>query len=261
MTLYRADDPAAASSLKGWDAATFYGRFTQRLIAALSTQTGEGGLYDVDMQLRPSGTKGPVAVSFTAFETYYQGEAETWEHLALTRARVVWAASDAFARDTEAAIERALRQPRNRKKTAADVREMRGLLERERPPKGEWDLKLSPGGMVDIEFAAQFLQLAHAADGGPLWPNTAQALAAIRTAGLAADEPLKALEDAWRLQQDLTQLLKVALENVHDPAAEPKAFRALLARAGQAKTFTSLRQRLIRAQAAARAAYTAILKT
>jgi glutamate-ammonia-ligase adenylyltransferase len=260
MTLYRADDPAAASSLKGWDAATFYGRFTQRLIAALSTQTGEGGLYDVDMQLRPSGTKGPVAVSFTAFETYYQGEAETWEHLALTRARVVWASSDPFARDAEAAMERALRQRRDRTKTAADVREMRALLERERPPKGEWDLKLSPGGMVDIEFAAQFLQLAHAADGGPLSPNTAQALAAFRATGLAQDAPLQALEDAWRLQQDLTQLLKVALENVHDPAAEPKAFRALLARAGQAKSFTSLRQRLTQAQAAARGAYTAILK-
>jgi glutamate-ammonia-ligase adenylyltransferase len=133
-------------------------------------------------------------------------------------------------------------------------------LERERPPKGEWDLKLSPGGMVDIEFAAQFLQLAHAADGGPLSPNTAQALAAFRATGLAQDAPLQALEDAWRLQQDLTQLLKVALENVHDPAAEPKAFRALLARAGQAKSFTSLRQRLTQAQAAARGAYTAILK-
>jgi glutamate-ammonia-ligase adenylyltransferase len=260
MTLYRADDATAASSVKGWDAATFYGRFTQRLIAALSSQTGEGGLYEVDMQLRPSGTKGPVAVSFTAFETYYQGEAETWEHLALTRARVVWAASDGFARDTQAAIDRALRQRRDRKKTATDVRAMRALLERERPPKGDWDLKLSPGGMVDIEFAAQFLQLAHAADGGPLSPNTAEALAAFRSAGLAPDEPLQALQDAWRLQQDLTQLLKVALEDVHDPAAEPKAFRALLARAGQARSFASLRQRLTQAQVAARSAYTTILK-
>jgi len=79
MTLYRAADPHAGSELKGWDATIFYGRFTQRLIAALSTQTGEGGLYEVDMQLRPSGTKGPVAVSEAAFEGYYAHEAETWE--------------------------------------------------------------------------------------------------------------------------------------------------------------------------------------
>jgi glutamate-ammonia-ligase adenylyltransferase len=262
MTLYRPADPTAASDLRGWDAATFYGRFTQRLIAALSTQTAEGGLYEVDMQLRPSGTKGPVAVSFAAFANYYLGgEAETWEHLALTRARVVWATSETFARDCAAAVEQALRQPRDRAAVATDVREMRELLERERPPKGDWDLKLSPGGLVDIEFAAQFLQLAHAAAGGPLFSNTAQALAAFRHTHLAPAEPLAALERAWKLQQDLTQLLKVALEEVHDPAEEPKAFRALLARAGHARTFSSLRAKLDDAQAAARQAYEAILRS
>jgi glutamate-ammonia-ligase adenylyltransferase len=260
MTLYRAPDPAAASELKGWDAATFFGRFTQRLIAALSTPTAEGGLYEVDMQLRPSGTKGPVAVSFTAFENYYLGgEAETWELLAMTRARVVWASSQAFAADSAAAIERALRRPRERAAVADDVREMRQLLERERPPKGEWDLKLSPGGLVDIEFAAQFLQLVHAAADGPLLPNTFEALAAFRRTHLAPAEPLAALERAWRLQQDLTQLLKVALEDVHDPAEEPKAFRALLARAGHARSFGALRHKLDEAQAAARAAYEALV--
>lgn len=260
MTLYRAADPAAASSVKGWDAATFYGRFTQRLIAALSIPTAEGGLYEVDMQLRPSGTSGPVAVSFAAFENYYRGEAETWEHLALTRARIVWASSEAFAAAGASAIERALRQPRDRAATAKDVREMRELLERERPPKGDWDLKLTPGGLVDIEFAAQFLQLAHAAAGGPLSPNTAEALAAFHRTHLAPAEPLAALERAWRLQQDLTQLLKVALEDSHDPDSEPKAFRALLARAGHARTFASLRRKLDEAQAAARTAYEAIVK-
>jgi glutamate-ammonia-ligase adenylyltransferase len=259
MTLYRAD-PAAMSSLKAWGAETFYGRFTQRLIAALSIQTGEGGLYDVDMQLRPSGTKGPVAVSFAAFDGYYLGEAETWEFLALTRARVVWASSEAFSADAAAAIETALRRRRDRPATAAAVREMRELLERERPPKGPWDLKLSPGGLVDIEFAAQFLQLVHAADGGPLHANTAEALAAFRDRGLAPAKPLADLEQAWRLQQDLTQLLKVALDEDPDPANEPKAFRALLARAGGARDFRSLRAKLQTARVAARKAYDAIVQ-
>ncbi|TAJ69997.1 MAG: bifunctional [glutamine synthetase] adenylyltransferase/[glutamine synthetase]-adenylyl-L-tyrosine phosphorylase [Phenylobacterium sp.] len=259
MTLYRAADPAAASEIKGWDASTFYGRFTQRLIAALSSPTAEGQLYEVDMQLRPSGTKGPVAVSFAAFDHYYQGEAETWELLALTRGRVVWATSDAFAADAQSAIEAALRRPRDAGKTARDVREMRQLLEDERPPKGDWDLKLSPGGLVDIEFAAQFLQIVHAADGGPLAPNTAAALDALGGAGLAPPEPLDALCDAWRLQQNLTQLLKVALGDNPDPDGEPKAFQALLARAGGAKTFKALRTRLEAAQARARTAYLALV--
>jgi len=259
MTLYRAADPAGASEVKGWDAVTFYGRFTQRLIAALSTQTGEGGLYEVDMQLRPSGTKGPVAVSFAAFEDYYEAEAETWELLALTRARVVWATSPAFAGDAERAIEAALRRPRDRVRTAADVREMRELMARERPPRGEWDLKLSEGGLVDIEFAAQFLQLAHAADGGPLEPNTAQALASLREAGLAPARPVTDLERAWRLQQDLTQLLKLALDDRADPNEEPAALRKLLARAGGARDFRQLRSTLKAARRAAHGAYEAIV--
>jgi glutamate-ammonia-ligase adenylyltransferase len=264
MTLYRAADPAGMSELKGWDAVTFYGRFTQRLIAALSSQTAQGGLYEVDMQLRPSGTKGPVAVSFTAFEDYYEAEAETWELLALTRARVIWSTSPAFAEAAQGAVAAALRRPRDRAAMAADVREMRELMARERPPKGEWDLKLTPGGLVDIEFAAQFLQLAHAGPdarggGGPLEPNTAAALAAFRETGLAPAKPLAGLEKAWRLQQDLTQLLKVALADGADPAAEPAAFRKLLARAGGARDFRGLQSALKTARASAHAAYEAIV--
>jgi glutamate-ammonia-ligase adenylyltransferase len=266
MTLYRPADPAGASSLKGWDGVTYFGRFTQRLIAALSAQTAEGGLYEVDMQLRPTGTKGPVAVSFAAFEHYYEAEAETWELLALTRARVAWATSPAFAEQARAAIEAALRRPRDRAKTARDVCEMRGLMARERPPKGEWDLKLGEGGLVDIEFAAQYLQLVHAAPnaknpGGPLKPNTAEALAAFAGSPLAPAAPIADLERAWRLQQDLTQLLKLALEDGADPAEEPAAFRALLARAGGARDFRQLRTALAKAQAAAHAAYEAILES
>ena len=141
-----------------------------------------------------------------------------------------------------------------------DVREMRELLEQERPPKGDWDLKLSPGGLVDIEFAAQFLQLAHAADGGPLEPNTAEALGALAAADLVAPAAVAALSDAWRLQQNLTQLIKVALSDDPRPSEEPRAFQALLARAGGVKTFKALERRLAEAQAAARKAYLAVVK-
>ncbi|MDR6623760.1 bifunctional [glutamine synthetase] adenylyltransferase/[glutamine synthetase]-adenylyl-L-tyrosine phosphorylase [Caulobacter segnis] len=260
MTLYAADDPAGMSAVKEWSADVFYARFTQRLTSALSAPTGEGTLYEVDLKLRPSGTKGPVAVSFAAFEDYYEREAETWELLALTRARVVWASSEAFRQRAEAAIAAALRRARDPKKTAADVVEMRQLMERERPGKGDWDLKLDPGGLVDIEFAAQFLQLAHAAADGPLRQNTGEALAALREAGLADEGALSRLEAAWRLEQDLSQLIKVALEDGGDPEAEPKAFKALLAKAGGVAQFKSLKPKLAKAKAEARAAYEAVVK-
>ncbi|WP_184717211.1 bifunctional [glutamine synthetase] adenylyltransferase/[glutamine synthetase]-adenylyl-L-tyrosine phosphorylase [Caulobacter sp.] len=260
MTVYVADDPTAMSDGKSWSAEVFYARFTQRLISALSAPTSEGTLYEVDMKLRPSGAKGPVAVSFGAFGEYYEREAETWEFLALTRARVIWASSPHFKVRAEGAIEAALRRPRDRAVTAKDVVEMRQLMEDERPGKGDWDLKLDPGGLVDIEFAAQFLQLAHAADGGPLAQNTGEALAAFRAAGLADDGALARLEAAWRLEQDLSQLIKVALEDGLDVEAEPKAFKTLLARAGGVAQFKSLKPKLAKAKTEARAAYAAIVK-
>ena len=245
MTVYRSAEAGGMSAVKGWSADVFYARFTQRLIAALSAPTGEGGLYEVDMQLRPTGSKGPVAVSLAAFNSYYDREAETWEMLALTRARVVWSSSAAFAADATRAVETALRRPRDPVRTAADVRDMRELMEAERPPSGFWDLKLTPGGLVDIEFAAQHLQIIHAAAGGPLDQNTGAALAALEAAGLGDRAALHDLLEAWRLQQDLSQLLKLALDDRADPEAEPRGLQVLLARAGGARDLKGLRKRLI----------------
>ena len=260
MTLYRAADPAGMSAVKGWSADTFYARFTQRLIAALSAPTGEGGLYEVDMKLRPTGSKGPVAVSMAAFDSYYDREAETWEMLALTRARVVWASSPAFAADASAAVERALRRPRDPVRTVAEVREMRELMAQERPPSGFWDLKLSEGGLVDIEFAAQHLQIVHAGDGGPLAQNTGAALVALGEAGLAPAGVIAELCDAWTLQQNLSQLLKLALDDRADPDSEPRALQALLARAGGAKDLKGLKAALTKARVKAHAGYEAVVK-
>jgi glutamate-ammonia-ligase adenylyltransferase len=258
MTLYEAA-PDAASSARGWAAETFYGRVTGRLITALSAPTGEGELYKVDMQLRPSGTAGPVAVSWGAFAGYYAGEAETWEYLALTRARVVWATSPAFRVRTEAAIEAKLRAARDPARTAADVLDMRALMARERPPKGFWDFKLIDGGLVDIEFAAQFLQLVHGPGGGPLRQNTASALEALGGEGLAPAALVDDLAAAWRLQQDLSQLARATHAEEIEPETEPKAMRALLAKAGGARDLRALRALVTRRREAAHRAFLALL--
>ncbi|HEY2178116.1 MAG TPA: bifunctional [glutamine synthetase] adenylyltransferase/[glutamine synthetase]-adenylyl-L-tyrosine phosphorylase [Caulobacteraceae bacterium] len=260
MTLYRPASAGAVSTLTSLTADTFYARFTQRLTAALSAFTTEGGLYEVDLQLRPSGTKGPVAVSLAAFEDYYAASAETWELLAMTRARVVWATSPAFAATAGGAIETALRRPRPGVDLAADVADMRALMAQERPAAGFWDFKLSDGGLVDIEFAAQHLQLVHAAAGGPLRANTDEALAALADAGLAEPKALAALHGAWVLQQDIAQLLKIALEEGADPAHEPKALRALLARAAGARDFRSMKAAVASARRAALAASRALIR-
>ncbi len=138
---------------------------------------------------------------------------------------------------------------------------MRALMERERPPSGFWDLKLSPGGLVDIEFAAQYLQIVHAGSDGPLEAHTATALLALLDRGLAPARETAELTEAWTLQQNLSQLLKLALPDNADPDAEPKGFRQLLARAGGSRDFPALRRKLDQSRARARLAFVSILNS
>ncbi|WP_418883780.1 bifunctional [glutamine synthetase] adenylyltransferase/[glutamine synthetase]-adenylyl-L-tyrosine phosphorylase [Allorhizobium ampelinum] len=163
ILLYEYDDDAGASAgesdgAKPLDAVRYYTRLTQRLIAALSAPTAEGVLYEVDMRLRPSGNKGPVATRLRAFERYQREEAWTWEHMALTRARLITGDVPLVAR-AETIIADILALKRDRAAIAADVSEMRGIIDSEKPPKDGWDLKLMPGGLVDLEFLAQYLAL------------------------------------------------------------------------------------------------------
>ena len=243
MTVYGAPSDAA-SAAKGWSPDVFYVRFTQRLISALSAHTAEGGLYEVDMRLRPSGSKGPVSVPLSGFQAYYSDEAATWEFMALTRARVAWASDPAFGARVTAAIEAALRRPRPGADTAGDVRAMRDLMDRERPAKGFWDLKLVPGGLVDAEFVGQFRQLQAAAGGGALSVSILDQL---------AKDP--ALKETWVLHQALAQLLACAFDDKGDPEGESETFRTRLAEAAGEADFPALRLRLERVREAARKAF------
>lgn len=247
MTVYSAA-PEAVSAGKGWSADLFYGRFTQRLIAALSAHTAEGGLYEVDMRLRPTGSKGPVSVRLEALDDYYATEAETWEFMALTRGRLVWASDEAFGARVEATLEAALRRPRPGVDLARDVRAMRDLMDRERRPKGFWDLKLSAGAQVDAEFVAQYRQLRAAAAGEPLTVSTLEAL---------KDDPI--LADSWRTHQQLGQLMACAFEDKGDPDAEPAGFQQRLAATVGVADFDTLKARLIDLRLRARRAFEAAL--
>ena len=140
----------------------YFARLTQRLINAMTAQTNYGKLYDIDMRLRPSGRSGPVATAVASFESYQRDEAWTWEHMALTRARVVSSRRELAAR-LEAAIRAVLCTPRDAQLVAGDVREMRQAIALEFPEDTLWDLKYVAGGLIDLEFISQYLQLVHAA--------------------------------------------------------------------------------------------------
>ncbi len=141
----------------------YYGRLTQRLVAALSAPTAEGTLYAVDFRLRPSGQSGPLATHIDAFHAYQQSGAWTWEHMALTRARPI-AGDRQLKKRAGEEIAAAIVRRRKPKEVAAAVVEMRSMIEDAKGGEGAWDVKQAPGGLVDVEFVAQALQLIHAID-------------------------------------------------------------------------------------------------
>lgn len=260
MLLYDTPPDAEAShGGKPLDRVTWHVRFTQRLIAALTVPTRRGTLYQVDMRLRPSGNKSPVATQFAGFEAYHAGEAEIWEEMALTRARVV-AGDPALAARTEAAIRAILTRRREPAKVAAAVSEMRALIAREKGEKNPWDLKLAAGGLTDLDFLAQFLVLAHAADHpGLLVPDTGSVFVAARAAGLLSAPNAEALGEANRLIGDVQLWQRFTVEEAFDPAAVPARVLARIATAVGRPDTRVLRAELDEMRAGVRAIFKRIL--
>jgi glutamate-ammonia-ligase adenylyltransferase len=245
------DAPAeseASDGPKPLPAPLYFARLAQRLIAALTTPTGAGTLYEVDMRLRPTGNKGPVAVSLQSFARYHASEAWTWEHMALTRARVV-AGPAALRAQVEEEIVRRLAQRREAAAIRRDARQMREKMAASFSDRNMWDLKYAKGGLVDIEFIAQTMQLIHA-PGRPevLDPNTVAALRKLAAAGALAAEDAQDLVAAAQLQQALTQLLRIALDETLKTENASPGLKGLLARAGAAGSFSDLERALEAAQ-------------
>jgi glutamate-ammonia-ligase adenylyltransferase len=209
----------------------YFGRMAQRLISALSSPTPEGILYEVDLRLRPSGNKGPVASSLDSFIAYHRESAWTWERLALTRARVVAGNLD-FRKTVERSIREALLRKSHDQILRADVVDMRRRMLRELGSTGVWDLKHARGGLVEIEFIAQFLQLLHAAENPDLLEqNTLAALTAASRHRLLAHEDAHTLLNACRLYHRLTQLLRLCVTGSFNPQQSVPGLRKLLSSA------------------------------
>ena len=141
-----------------------YARLAQRMVTWLTSTTAAGPLYDIDLRLRPDGAAGMLVLPFAAFCRYQRDKAWTWEHQALTRARFV-TGDAAIGAAFEAERDALLRLARDLDKLRADVVDMRRKMLAGHPnATPQFDLKHDPGGMVDIEFAVQYLVLAHAHD-------------------------------------------------------------------------------------------------
>lgn len=176
--------------------ANYFNRLANRVTAALSVPTPAGPLYDVDTRLRPQGSKGMLTVSLAAFASYQRKEAWTWEHMALARARPVFGSQAARSKASELVAE-ILNQPVDSMKVLADAVTMREEIARNKPPSGPLDVKLGPGGLIDLEFAVHVLQLTQKAG---LHPRLGTALEELAANGLVSTNVVMA-------QKLLTQML------------------------------------------------------
>ena len=193
------------------DAGEIYARYAQRLNTWLTTATSAGVLYETDLRLRPDGAAGLLVSSLSAFEEYQLQHAWTWEHQALTRARFVAGDADIGAR-FEALRRRVLCQPRDLATLRAEVLAMREKMRAGHPNRSDlFDLKHDPGGLVDVEFAVQYLVLAHACRHPELLDNVGN-IALLKRAGelgLLAPDIADAAADAYRNLRRLQHAAKL----------------------------------------------------
>jgi glutamate-ammonia-ligase adenylyltransferase len=249
-------DSDGARSLHG---AHYFARFTQRLISAFTTRTNYGVLYDVDMRLRPSGRAGPVASRLDSFAEYQDREAWTWEHMALTRARVI-SSSPEFRSKIEQIIRAVLTRRRDRASTAGDVVDMRRAIALEKGEDDVWDLKYAAGGTVDIDFIAQYLQLVHAADKPDILDvSTLHVLDNAARLGVLPQSAAQVLRPATRLYHDLTQILRLCVSERFRPETSGEDLLRVMARAGDAPDFSSLEARVRETQTEVRRVFLALL--
>jgi glutamate-ammonia-ligase adenylyltransferase len=240
--------------------AQYFARFTQRLISAFTTRTNYGVLYDVDMRLRPSGRAGPVASRIDSFADYQEREAWTWEHMALTRARVI-SASPEFRSRIEAIIRGVLTRPRDPAGTAGDVADMRRAIALEKGEDEVWDLKYAAGGMVDIDFIAHYLQLVHAAAKPEILSvSTLQVLDNAAKLGVLAQSEAEVLRPAARLYHDLTQILRLCVTEKFKPETAGEDLLRVMARAGDTPDFSTLEARVRETQAEVRRVFRTLVE-
>jgi glutamate-ammonia-ligase adenylyltransferase len=235
IMVYDAEGVESSDGDRPLAVSTYFARLTQAVLSALTVPTSEGALYEVDMRLRPSGRMGPVATSINAFKEYQMNEAWTWEHLALSRARVVAGGAD-LAIAVRDAMRAALCQPHDRAKVIDDVQEMRAKLAEDKADN-PWDMKHGPGWLMDIELVLQTGAVLHGITGVE---RPADMLPELVTAGWISDEQAGSIEEALTLYMSIQQVARLAVSGPIDPESAGRGFLDLLVNVAKVDNIAAL---------------------
>ncbi len=247
--LFVFEENRAASPPPGLTVPEYFSKVAEKTISFLSTLTREGFAFRMDTRLRPTGSKGPLVQSIEAFKQYYADKAETWERQALLRSR--WVAGDRavgsyFCR----AIQSLIYRDAGRESLADDIRAMRRRMQEEVGKEGgaHYNIKQGAGGLVDIEFLVQYLQMLHGGEHKRLRvPGTYNAIRAIRTLRLLDEGACSMLLGAYLfLRQIESRMRIVSNQATSDLSKDPILLQPLARRLGFRDDDTAAGQKLLK---------------
>ncbi len=246
--LFLFSEERAVSPPAGMTAFEYYNKIAEKTISYLTTMTREGFLYRVDTRLRPGGSKGPLAQSLAAFRNYYSTQARTWEKQALTNSRCV--AGDRLAGgEFSRGLLDMIYQETNEAVLAADIRSMRKRMEDElgKEDATHYNIKQGAGGIVDIEFIVQFLQLSHGKQ--ERWarlPGTYNALRALGKRRLLSPGDFQVLRKAFLFMRQLESRMRiVSNQSTNELRRDPEQLRSLARRMGYVDDVVPAGQKLL----------------
>ena len=222
----------------------YFGRLCQRFIGALTSLAREGRLFEVDMRLRPSGNQGPIAVSVDAFNKYFTESAWTFERMALTKARVI-SGGEQLKSDLMVSIQSHLSRTPDKESLKHDIRSLRVKVEEEFGSDNIWDLKYARGGLMDIDFIAQYLVLQNAYEKPEiLRTSTLHILESAKKLGVLDSDTLEKLLKSHHFLSQLFYLLRLCSDGRLQPEQAPSGLMRLLVHLTKSEDFGQLQKRI-----------------
>lgn len=213
----------------------YFAKLAQKLISILSTQTREGYVYKLDTRLRPSGNAGPLVTSLESFAQYHKNEAQIWERQALSKARVVLG-EEALAGSIAAVIGQTVFGGSFDDEGRREIHRLRMRMENEiaKEREGAYNIKTGRGGMVDVEFIAQYLQLRHGWDHQQLRiVRTVDVINEAGALGLLPQEDVEVLVSGYKFLRKLENRLRLIHDHsINDLGGEPRYLDKLARRLG-----------------------------
>jgi len=250
--LYHADDLNKVSDgVKPLMPSQYFSRLGQNIITAITALTSEGRLFEVDTRLRPSGSQGPLVVTLKTFQDYYAQSAWTWEHMALTRARII-IAPDRIIPPLQQSVENVLVQARDPAELLIAVDDMRGKLFNQFGSKNKWSIKHCQGGLVDIEFICQYLMLKEGHSHPEVFDaELSKSITKLQKFNLLSEDDATTLEQAHQLMQKTQSLLRLSIgSSPQNTKSIPIGLQQILIKATNSTSMGVLENRLEQTQCA-----------